>query len=327
MEMNKPIVLVNRRIPGDLLQEMRLQAEIRLWDREEPIPKDKLLEMAAGVHGLLNISADPVDKALLDAAGHLRVVSNAAAGYDNMDLQEMNRRKVMGTNTPDMVTETTADLAFGLMLAAARRIAEADRFVRAGRWEGWRPSLMLGLDVHGAALGIVGMGRIGEAVARRAGGFGMKVFYHNRNRKPEAEARLGCAYKPLDDLLRTSDFICVLAPAQPAPIIRREHFALMKRSAIFINVSRGKNVDEQALVEALREGSIAGAGLDVYEKEPIAAGHPLLSMDNVVLTPHIGTASAATRRRMIELAFHNLMTALKGQRPPNLVNPEALDND
>jgi lactate dehydrogenase-like 2-hydroxyacid dehydrogenase len=295
-----------------------------MWNEENPVPRECLLEVVQDVDGLLSVSADRIDETLLDRAKRLKVVSNAAVGFDNFDLTEMNKRKVIGTNTPGVLTETTADLTFGLLMATARRIAEGDRFVREGNWKGWTPSLMLGQDVYGSTLGIIGMGRIGEAVARRARGFDMEVLYHNRNRRPEAEEKLGCRYVSIQELLQQSDFVVLLAPSSPEnrKMIGMEQFRLMKPSAMFINASRGSNVDEDALVTALQEKMIAAAGLDVFANEPIGRDHPLVKMDNVVVLPHIGSATLKTRQKMQELAVENLLAALQGKRPPNMVNPE-----
>jgi glyoxylate reductase len=269
------------------------------------------------------MGSHPVRAAVIEAAPRLRVIAVAAVGYNLIDVAAATRRGILVTNTPGVLTETTADMAWALMLATARRVAEGDRFVRAGRWKGVTWSLMLGRDVQGATLGIIGLGRIGKAIARRASGFGMRVLYHTRRPDPEAE-RLGAAYRSKADLLREADFVVLSVPLTPETrgLIGDAELALMKPSAYLVNVARGPVVDEAALVRALQEGRLAGAGLDVFEDEPRV--HPaLVELDQVVLTPHIGSASRATRLAMATRAAENCVAALAGQRPPNLVNPEA----
>ncbi len=279
---------------------------------------------AAAAHGLLTLLTDRIDDGLLEAAPKLVAVSNMATGYDNVDIAAAGRRLVLVSRTPGVLTETSADLAFGLLLAAARRIAEGDRYVRAGNWRTWGPEIMLGPDVHGAALGIIGLGRIGTAVARRAAGFGMRVLYHGRNRKPEAEKDLGVVYADLDTLLARSDFVSIHAALtdDTRGLIGAGQLGLMKPTAILINTARGPLVDQDALYEALRSAAIAGAALDVTDPEPLPADSPLLSLDNVVITPHIASASVATRSEMARLAAENLLASLAGDVNDNAVNPE-----
>ncbi|HZS31816.1 MAG TPA: D-glycerate dehydrogenase [Methylomirabilota bacterium] len=291
---------------------------------EHELPPPELARRVADCDAIIPMGAHPVPEAILAAAPRLRVVAVAAVGYNLIDVAAATRRGVLVTNAPGVLTETTADLAWALMLAVARRLPEGDRFVRAGRWTGVHWSLMMGADVHGATLGILGLGRIGRAVARRAQGFGMRVLYHGRTRDPEAERALGVAYRDRAALLAEADFVVLALPLTPETrhLIGARELALMKPTAFLINIARGPIVDEGALVDALRAGRLAGAGLDVFEEEPKV--HPgLLALDNVALTPHVGSASRATRLKMATLAAENCVAALAGRRPPNLVNPEA----
>jgi len=290
---------------------------------EEELPEAELTRRVAPVEALVPMGAHRIPETIIAAAPRLRVIAVAAVGYNLVDVAAATRRGILVTNTPGVLTETTADLAWALMLAAARRLGEAERFVRAGRWRGVTWSLLLGRDVHGATLGIIGLGRIGKAIARRAQGFGMRVLYHNRRPDPEAEA-LGALYRSKTDLLREADFVVLTVPlsAETRGLIGETELRLMKPTAVLINIARGPIVDEAVLVGALREGWIAGAGLDVFENEP--AVHPgLLELEQVVLAPHIGSASRATRLAMATRAAENCVAALAGQKPPNLVNPEA----
>jgi glyoxylate reductase len=266
-----------------------------------------------------------VDSALIDNAKKLKVVANMAVGYDNVDLKAATERGIMVTNTPGILSETTADTAMMLILAVARRLTEADRYVRANKWTSWTPKMMLGTDVHGKELGIYGLGRIGEEVAKRALGFDMKVSYYNRTRKLELERRYGITYKPFERLLKESDFVTIHVPLTPTTrhSIGARELSSMKQSAYLVNTSRGPVVDEASLIKALKDKAIAGAALDVFETEPLPPDSPLLGMDNVVLTPHIGSASVETRTAMAVLAARNLVAALKGEAPPNLVNPKS----
>lgn len=319
--MAKPKVFVTKKLPAEVLDFLAGHCELDVWEEKAPPTREQLMERVADAEGLLT-SGYRIDEELLDRAPKLKVVSNFSVGYNNFDLAAMKQRGVIGTNTPDVLNETVADLTFSLILGAARRVAELDRYVRQGLWKRGDDENLYGIDVHHATLGIIGMGRIGEAVARRAKfGFSMDVLYYNRSRKPEAERELGAEYVPLDELLKRSDFVVVLVPLTPETVklIGRDQFALMKPSAIFINVSRGQTVDEEALVEALEQGRIRGAGLDVFAREPIGADHPLLKFPNVVALPHIGSATAKTRLDMAMLAARNLVSALEGRVPPNIV--------
>jgi glyoxylate reductase len=275
---------------------------------------------------VLALLSDRIDAEFLEAAPRCRVVANMAVGYDNADVPAMTARGVLLTNTPGVLTETTADLAWALMLAAGRRVVEGQQLIEAGRWGNWSPMFMVGQDVHGATLGIVGAGRIGSAIARRASGFAMQVLYHNRRPAPQVEAETGAQYRVLDDLLREADFIVVALPltGETQGLFGAREFGLMKPTAVFVNIARGPIVKERELVEALKAGRPWAAGLDVFEKEPVGADHPLLKLPNVVAVPHIGSASAATRTRMATTAAQNLVAALTGQPVPNAVNPEVL---
>ncbi len=313
-------VLVTREIP---------EAGLRLLESfdvtvlsELPPGRDELLEAARGVDGVLCTLTENIDAEFMDAAGEgLKVVANMAVGYDNVDLEAAKERGVVVTNTPEVLNETTADTTFMLLLAAARRLGEGERLVRAGEWEAWGPKMLLGPDVWGKKLGIVGFGRIGQAVARRAKGFGMEILYTGRSRKEEAEEELGARYLELDELLRESDFVSIHTPltAETQHLIGASELEKMKPEAVLVNTSRGPLVDEAALADALESGRIFAAGLDVYEEEPEV--HPkLLELENVVLAPHIGSASIETRDKMAALAAENLRAVLSGEEPPNPVN-------
>lgn len=322
----KPSVYVTRRIPREALEILHSHCQVRIWDSDDPVPRPTLLEEVAQVEGLFCLLTERVDTELLDRAPRLRVVANMAVGYDNVDVPACTARGVMVTNTPGVLTETTADLAFALILAAARRLVEAARFLAAGQWKAWGPMLLTGQDVYGSTLGLVGFGRIGQAVARRARGFDMRILYYDTRRYPEAEETLRATWLPLEELLREADVVSIHAPLTPETyhLIGERELRLMKPTAVLVNTARGPLVDEQALCRALREGWIWAAGLDVFEKEPIGPDHPLLSLPNVVALPHIGSASVATRTRMAVLAAENLVTALRGGVPPNLVNREVM---
>ncbi len=323
---SRPRVFVSRRIPEAGLALLAETCEVRVWDEPLPPPRGALLDAVAGCSGLVTLLTERVDAELLDAAGPgLRVVSNYAVGVDNIDLVECTRRGIPVGHTPGVLTETTADLAFALLLAAARRIVEAVDFVRAGRWETWDPLLLLGLDVHGATLGLVGFGRIGQAVARRAGGFGMRILYHSRHRAdPATEAPLGAAWVGLDELFAESDVVSLHVPATAETIrlVDAARLRQMKPTAILVNTARGSIVDTDALVVALREGWIGAAALDVTDPEPLPADHPLLGLPNAIVVPHIGSASRATRSRMAEMAAANCLAGLRGERLPHCANPE-----
>jgi glyoxylate reductase len=278
-----------------------------------------------GVDGLLPLLTETIDVEVMDAGENLKVVSNYAVGFNNIDVGAATERGIYVTNTPGILTDTTADCAFALLMAAARRIPEADRHVRAKKWiHAWGPSMFIGSDVNGKTLGVVGLGRIGSAVAKRARGFNMKIIYNDVSRREDLEGELGITYRPLDEVLAESDFLSMHVPLteETRHMIGEDQLSRMKRTAFLINTSRGPVVDENALYKALRDGVIAGAGLDVFEEEPIDPDSPLLQLDNVVLTPHIASASVETRTKMAVTAAINLVSVLQGKEPPNLVNPE-----
>jgi lactate dehydrogenase-like 2-hydroxyacid dehydrogenase len=313
---SRPRVFVAREIPADGLAPIQAACDTDTWTEDRPPPRDELLRRVAGCTGILTLLTDRVDDELLDAAGPgLRVVSNFAVGYDNVDVAACARRGVAVGNTPGVLTESTADLAFALILATARRVAEGDRFVRARRWTTWGPLLLLGTDVHGATLGIIGFGRIGRAVARRAVGFGMTVLYHQRSRAPmDIEAELRATYAGLDVLLERSDIVTVHVPLTPETrgLIDAAALARMKPTAIFVTT---------ALAEALRDGTIAAAGLDVTDPEPIGPDDPLLGLENCLIVPHIASATRATRGRMAAMAAANLLAGVRGEPLPTPVEP------
>lgn len=319
-------VFVTRPIPDEGLDPVRKAVELDLWDGELPPARDELLRRVRGIDGLLCLLTERVDAELLDAAGpQLRVVSNMAVGFDNLDLAELTRRRIPAGNTPGVLTETTADLAFALAMAAARRIPEGVDHVRNGRWTSWGPMLLLGVDVHGATLGIVGFGRIGREMARRGRGFGMRILYHDVHpAEPEVEAELGARRVELEELLRESDFVTlhVNLTDETRHLIDADALASMRPDAVLVNTSRGPVVDHDALVDALRERRIFAAALDVTDPEPLPADHPLVGLDNCIVVPHIASASRATRGRMAAMAAENLLAGLRGERLPNCVNPD-----
>ncbi|MBI4336953.1 MAG: D-glycerate dehydrogenase [Chloroflexi bacterium] len=319
-----PRVFVSRRIFPEVIQRLAQGCQVSMWEDPMPPPRAALLAQVADCDGLFATITERVDGELMAAAPRLRVVSNMAVGYDNVDVAEATRRGILVGNTPGVLTETTADLAFALLLAAARRVAEGDRAVRQGAWRTWDPMGWLGYDIHGATLGIVGLGRIGLEVAKRARGFGMHILYHSRQRRPEAEAQYNLTYcADLDTLLRQADFVTLHVPLNKEThyLVGAEQLRQMKPTAILVNTARGSVVDQRALYEALRDGVIAAAGLDVMEQEPVPLDDPLLTLPNCVVTPHIGSASVATRRRMAEMATDNLLAALGGQPMLSCVNP------
>ena len=319
----RPIVLVTRRIPTAALDLLRPACDLRLWDSDDPIPRAELLGQVADANALLCLLTDRVDAELLAAAPRLRVVANMAVGYDNLDLPALAARGVVATNTPGVLTETTADLAFALLLAAARRLPEGERYVRAGEWTTWGPLLLLGRDVHGATLGIAGLGRIGTAVARRAAGFGMSILYTARADHPQAEAATGARRVPFPDLLAASDFISIHLPltSETHHLIDESALRRMRPTAYLVNTARGPVIDPAALHRALHAGWIAGAAIDVTEPEPLPADHPLLTLPNCLVVPHVGSASVATRTRMATLAAENVLAVLAGQPPPTPIHP------
>ncbi len=298
---------------------------VEVWPDELPAPREVLLAKVRDAEGILSLLTDRIDSEVMDAAPKLRVISNMAVGYDNIDVAAATSKGIYVGNTPGVLTDTTADLAFALMLAVARRLVEAADYVRQGLWKTWLPNLFLGSDVHHATLGIIGLGRIGYEVARRAKGFDMRIVYFSRSRKLDAERELGVSFAPLDDLLREADFVSLHVPLtdETRHMIGERELALMKPTAILVNTSRGPVVDHKALYNALATGRLGGAGLDVTDPEPIAPDDPLLRLPNVVVLPHIGSASRGTRLKMAMLAVENLKAGLRGEMPPHCVNPEA----
>jgi len=326
---DRPRVFVARVIPEDGLVPIRAATEAHVWPDDLPPARGALLAAVAGCEGVVTLLTDRVDDAFLDAAGpQLKVVSNYAVGFDNVDVPACTARGIAVGNTPGVLTETTADLAFALMMAAARRVPEGDRYVRAGQWRTWGPMLLLGPDVHGATLGIVGFGRIGQAVARRAMGFGMTILYQDVQRaEPAVEATYGATYLPLEELLPKADFVTLhvnLTP-QTKGLIDAEKLSWMKPTAVLVNTSRGPVIDHAALAHALNTGGIFAAALDVTDPEPIPADDPLVDLDNCLIVPHIASASRATRGKMAEMAAANLLAGVRGERIPTPVNPEVYD--
>ena len=325
--MSRPRVYVTRRLPQPALDIIRPIADFTLWDREDvPPAREVLLREVTQVDGLLSLLTDRIDGEVMDAAPRLRVVSNFAVGFDNIDIPAATKRRIVVTNTPEVLTETVADFAFCLMLGAARRLVEGDRYARDGKWKTWEPLLLAGQDMYRATLGLIGLGRIGSAVARRAKGFEMRVMYYDPFRREDLEQSLQIEYRPFSDVVRQADFISVHVPLseQTRHLIGREQFAMMKPTAVFVNTSRGPVVDQQALAEALAARRIFAAGIDVFEREPVPTDDPLLAQGNAVVAPHIASASIPTRIRMATLAAENLVAVLQGKRPPNPVNPEVL---
>jgi glyoxylate reductase len=325
----RPKVFVSRIIPEEGLAPIRDACDAAIWQDDLPPPRAELLEAIRGCDGVLTLLTDRVDDEFLDAAGpQLKVVSNYAVGFDNISVPAVTARGIPAGNTPGVLTETTADLAFALLMAAARRIPEGDRYVRAGRWKTWGPLLLLGPDVHGATIGIVGFGRIGQAMAKRAAGFGMTIVYQDVHRAdPAVEAEHGATFLPLEELLPRSDFVSLHVNLTPETkgLINAEKLGWMKPTAVLVNTSRGPVVDPVALADALRSGKLFGAALDVTDPEPIPMDSPLVGLDNCLIVPHIASASRATRGKMAEMAAANLLAGVRGERLPTPVNPEVYD--
>jgi glyoxylate reductase len=322
----KPKVYVTRLIPEEALKKLAQTCDYHIWKGELAVPRDVLLKEVPEIDALLSLLTDKIDAPIMDTAPKLRVISNMAVGFDNIDVREATKRKIVVCNTPGVLTETTADFAFALLLAAARRVAEAERNVKEGKWKTWGPMTLLGHDVHHATLGIVGLGRIGAEVAKRAKGFDMRIIYYDTVRRPDLEKTLGVEFGELKRLLSESDFVTVHTPLLPEThhLIGEEQFNIMKKNAILVNTARGPIVDPKALYKALRNHQIAYAALDVTEPEPIALSDPLLTLQNILIVPHIASASVATRTKMAMMAVDNLLAALKGERPQYIVNPEVL---
>ena len=325
--MRKPRIFVTRLIPDEGLAMIRDVAEMQVWEDELPPPRDVLLQHVREVDGLVSLLTDKIDEELLDLNPQLKVVSNYAVGFDNINIPAATVRGIPVGNTPGVLTDTTADLAFTLLMASARRIQESIAYVHAGKWKTWGPKLLTGQDVHGATLGIVGFGRIGQGMARRASGFGMRVFYHDLSRHRELEDSLGVKYADMDTLLRESDFVTLHTDLNESTrhLMNAAAFAKMKRTAFVINTARGPIVDPQALYDALKTGKIAGAALDVTEPEPIPLDSPLLKLPNCLIVPHIASASVATRAKMAQMAAANVVAGVRGDKLPTCVNPEVYE--
>jgi glyoxylate reductase len=322
-----PRVFVTRAIPEPGLALLRAGVDLEVWLGELPPPYEALRKKAASVDGLLTLVTDRIDADLLGGAPRLKVVSQMAVGTDNIDLAAAVARRLPVGHTPGVLTETTADFAWALLLAVARRVVEADHYTRAGGWKTWGPMLMLGPDVSGATLGLIGFGRIGQAVARRARGFDMRVLYYDRQRRPEAESALGAIYTELDDLYSQSDFISLHTSLNAAThhLVGDAAFARMKPGAMLVNTSRGSVVDPRALYRALAGRRLAGAALDVTDPEPLPLDSPLLQLDNLIIAPHIASASFQTRGKMASMAADNLLAGLAGRRVPHCANPQVYD--
>ncbi len=322
----KKHVVLYKKLSDALMQRLEEHANVTLIEKLDAQGLDQLRAALPHAQGLLGASLK-LDATLLDLAPRLEAVASVSVGVDNYDINYLSERKILLTNTPDVLTETTADTGFALILASARRVVELANLVRNGHWKKNVGPEHFGTDVHGKTLGIIGMGRIGEALAQRGHfGFGMPVIYHSNSPKPAVEARFNAQYRSLEELLQQADFVCLTLPLTPQTenLMGAEQFALMRPESIFINISRGKVVDELALINALQQGQIRGAGLDVFVREPLEPTSPLLQLDNVVATPHIGSATFETREAMARCAVDNLLAALAGTRPANLVNPQAL---
>lgn len=324
--MPKPKVYVTRELPERGLKIIRERFEAEVWREYAPPPKEVIIEKAKNVDALASLLSDKIDAEVFNAAPKLKIVAQLAVGFDNIDVQEATKRGIYVTNTPEVLTDTTADFAWALLMAVARRVVEADRYVRSGQWKvGWHPDMLQGRDVYGATIGVVGAGRIGYAVAKRATGFDMKILFYDVIPRPEME-KLGAKRVELDTLLKESDFVSIHVPLMKETyhLVNADKLKLMKKTAYLINNSRGSVVDEKALYQALKEGRIAGAGLDVFEQEPTPVENPLLKLDNVVVAPHISSASYKTRSKMAEMVAENLVAFFEGRKPPNLVNPDVM---
>ncbi|MGI6034203.1 MAG: 2-hydroxyacid dehydrogenase [Limnochordia bacterium] len=322
--MSKPKVFVTQNIPQAGLDLLMKECEVFVNTEDRVLSKGEIMERLKGMDGMLCLLTDEIDGEIMDAEPNLKVISNYAVGFNNINVDEATKRGIPITNTPGVLTETTADFAWTLLMGIARRLVEADKFTRAGKFKGWRPRLLLGSDIYGKTIGIVGMGRIGQAMARRAKGFNMNILYYDEYR-PDAklEKELGITYAPFDELLQKSDYVSIHVPLMESThhFIGERELKLMKKSAYLINSARGPIVDEKALVKALKEKEIAGAGLDVFEDEPeLAPG--LAELDNVVIAPHIASATVETRSKMATMAAEGCLSVLKGEKPVNLVNED-----
>ncbi|HLR18618.1 MAG TPA: D-glycerate dehydrogenase [Staphylococcus sp.] len=321
--MSKPVVYITRKIPEALLEPYKEELQFNMWSSEQtPVPEEVLYEEIKQAQAMLCLLTEKINNQFLTYASHLKIIANMAVGFDNIDVVGARKQGIIVTNTPDVLTETTADLTFTLLCTTARRIIEANHTIQEDEWGDWSPFMLAGSDIYAKKIGIIGMGRIGEAVARRAKGFNMDILYHNRRQNVKLEEELDATYLSFHDLLNEADFIVSLVPLtnETADMFNEDTFRQMKSSAIFINVSRGGVVDEDALYHALKNGVIKAAGLDVFKKEPIDSTHPLASLPNAVLLPHIGSATINTRNKMIQLCLDNIHAVLKGNRPITQVN-------
>ncbi|MFJ7726402.1 2-hydroxyacid dehydrogenase [Neobacillus sp. NPDC097160] len=324
--MKRKIIAYNFELTNTL-EKLERDFDVEMFDSINPNTDPAFSQALKEAEGIIGLAL-PVDKALLDRAPKLKIVSNNSTGYNNLSIEEMTKRGIMGTNTPGVLEDTTADAIFGILLAAARRIPELDLFVKSGKWQQHLTTEQYSIDVHHKTLGIIGMGKIGSAIAKRGHfGFDMNILYHNRTRNAEAEEKYHATYCDLDTLLKESNFVCLMTPLTPETenLIGEREFNIMKKSCIFVNGSRGKTVDETALIKALTNKEIHGAALDVFRTEPIKQDHPLLQFPNVVTTPHIGSSTFETELKMAQLAVENLLAGLSGKRPKNLINPEVLN--
>jgi len=325
--MAKPKIYVTRELPEKGLNIIRKYFDVEVWPDYAPPPKKVIIEKEKNVDALASLLSDKIDAEVFDAAPKLKIISQLAVGFDNIDIAEATKRGIYVTNTPEVLTDTTADFAWALLMALARRIVEADKYVRTGQWKvGWHPAMLTGRDVFGATIGIVGAGRIGYAMAKRATGFGMKILFYDVIPRPEMQKDFGATKAELNTLLKEADFVTIHVPLMKEThhLINEERLKLMKKTAYLINNSRGPVVDEKALYQALKTGQIAGAGLDVFEQEPTPMDNPLLKLDNVVVAPHISSASIETRSKMSEMVAENLVAFFEGKKPPNLVNLDVM---
>jgi len=314
-------VFITRKIPEEGLKILRENCEIKVWEEDNPPSKEVLLKEIKEVHGILSLLTDPIDAEVLEAAENLKVISNYAVGFDNIDIEKAKEKGIVVTNTPGVLTEATADLAFALLLSAARTLIPADSFTRQGKWKSWGPKLFLGQEVYGKTLGIIGAGRIGSAVAKRAKGFDMEILYYSRSAKPRLEREVGAKKVEFDELLQESDFISIHTPLTPQTenLIGPREFRLMKKTAVLVNTARGPIVNQEALLEALENKGIFAAGLDVFKEEPIDGNDPLLKSSRIVVAPHIGSATFAARGEMARMAAQDLLAVLGGKKPKNPV--------
>lgn len=320
----KPVIVVTRVLPdaGMQLLAEAIDVETRVWPHDLPPSRDDLLTLLQGATAAITLVTDPIDGPLLDELPGLKVIANCAVGYDNIDVPAATERGVLVCNTPGVLTETTADFAFALVITAARRIVEAADYVREGHWKTWSPNLFLGQDLHDATIGIIGFGRIGQEVGKRAAGFSMRILTIDRGKRPGVS--FDVEYTNLDTLLRESDFVCLTVALndETRGLIGARELGLMKPTAMLVNAARGPVVQTDALLEALTNRTIAAAALDVTEPEPLPVDHPLLALPNCVVVPHIASASVATRSKMATMAVNNALAVIHGERPANLVNPE-----